>query len=98
MLSLPVKLLCFRNAVLGAVMGLFLSNLAPAFAAPIVPVPRPNYQPADRVPDTVLYKEIFSLQEKADWRKADRLIDKLDDDVLMGHILFQRYMHPTAYR
>jgi len=95
---LPVKLLCFRNAVLGAVMGLFLSNLAPAFAAPIVPVPRPNYQPADRVPDTVLYKEIFSLQEKADWRKADRLIDKLDDDVLMGHILFQRYMHPTAYR
>jgi soluble lytic murein transglycosylase len=98
MLSLPVKLLCFRNAVLGAVMGLFLSNLAPAFAAPIVPVPRPNYQPADRVPDTVLYKEIFSLQEKADWRKADRLIDKLDDDALMGHILFQRYMHPTAYR
>ncbi|MDC0131544.1 lytic transglycosylase domain-containing protein [Alphaproteobacteria bacterium] len=81
-----------------AIAGVFLTSLAPAFAAPIVPVPRPNYQPADKVPDTVLYEEIFLQQEQANWKQADRLIKKLDDDILMGHILFQRYMHPTAYR
>lgn len=44
------------------------------------------------------YTQIFHLQESGKWNKADRLIAALEDDVLMGHVLFQRYMHPTAYR
>ena len=48
--------------------------------------------------DAALYQEIFDLQEDGRWNEADKLIAALEDDVLMGHVLYQRYMHPTAYR
>lgn len=48
--------------------------------------------------DAALYAQIFDLQEGGDWRAADRLIEQLDDKLLMGHVLYQRLMHPTHYR
>lgn len=48
--------------------------------------------------DVALYREIFAVQEKGDWASADALIAKVRDPVLMGHVQFQRYMHPTAWR
>jgi len=48
--------------------------------------------------DIRLYQRIFELQEDGNWRAADKLIKRLDDDILMGHVLYQRYMHPTKYR
>lgn len=48
--------------------------------------------------DADRYRRIFALQEDGRWSDADRLIKALGDDVLMGHVLYQRYMHPTAYR
>lgn len=48
--------------------------------------------------DRTRYRKIFTIQERGDWRRADRLIKKLDDRVLMGHVLAQRYLHPTKYR
>lgn len=48
--------------------------------------------------DARLYREIFRVQEKAEWHTADRLIRQLHDKVLMGHVLAQRYLHPTGYR
>ncbi len=48
--------------------------------------------------DISLYQQIFTLQEGGNWPKADRLIRKLENDILMGHVLYQRYMHPTKYR
>lgn len=48
--------------------------------------------------DADRYRRIFALQEDGRWSDADRLIKALNDDVLMGHVLYQRYMHPTAYR
>ena len=62
------------------------------------PLPRPQYVRADKLADPVLYKEIFALQENAKWRRADQLIRQVEDPLLMGHVLFQRYMHPTSYR
>ena len=44
------------------------------------------------------YQRIFSVQERGEWRQADRLIAALENDVLMGYVQYQRYMHPTAYR
>lgn len=44
------------------------------------------------------YREIFALQERGKWKAADKLIAKLEDDRLMGHVLEQRFMHPTDYR
>ncbi len=48
--------------------------------------------------DAALYREIFDLQETGRWSAADAKIDALGDDILLGYVQFQRYMHPTAYR
>lgn len=47
--------------------------------------------------DINLYKDIFSLQEKGNWREADPKIEALTDPVLLGYVQFQRLMHPKAY-
>jgi soluble lytic murein transglycosylase-like protein len=48
--------------------------------------------------DARLYREIFALQVEGAWRDADARIGRLSDRILMGHVLAQRYLHPTAYR
>src|SRR3546814_2083927 len=48
--------------------------------------------------DADLYRRIFVLQEDGRWPQADRLIAELSDKRLLGHLLAQRYLHPTAYR
>ena len=59
---------------------------------------------APRVPgvlsdaDKERYRKIFALQENGRWGPADKIIAKLKDRRLMGHVLYDRYMHPTKYR
>ncbi len=48
--------------------------------------------------DAERYRDAFDLQKRGEWRAADRLIAALDDDLLRGHLLAQRYLHPTHYR
>ncbi|MGD1877985.1 MAG: lytic transglycosylase domain-containing protein [Kiloniellaceae bacterium] len=48
--------------------------------------------------DAELYRQIFAVQDAGRWAEADRLIAGLSDRRLMGHLLAQRYLHPTAYR
>jgi len=48
--------------------------------------------------DAGLYRQIFDVQVDGDWKAADALIGRLDDPLLMGHVLAQRYLHPTKYR
>ena len=48
--------------------------------------------------DIALYREVFRLQQKGDWRSADQKIRRISDPVLMGYVQYQRYMHPTKYR
>ena len=50
------------------------------------------------IADAERYNEIFALQEKGLWAAADRRIRRLDDKLLLGHVLAQRYLHPTHYR
>ncbi len=45
-----------------------------------------------------LYKEIFDLQHKGKMSDADAKIDQLNNSILMGHVLANRYLHPTAYK
>ncbi len=63
----------------------------PAQAAPSAKKPLSNRA-------ALLYREIFDLQEDGAWKAADALLVRLGDDTLLGHVQFQRYMHPTAYR
>ncbi len=68
-------------------------------AVPAVPELGRNGLPqvlSDR--DVGLYREIFALQTAGDWRAADRRMARLSDRRLLGHLLAQRYLHPTAYR
>jgi len=48
--------------------------------------------------DAVLYRQIFELQSAGRWSGANRLIRRLGDGTLLGHVRFQRLMHPTEYR
>ena len=48
--------------------------------------------------DAALYHRIFTHQRKGDWRRANRLIKKLTNRMLLGHVQAQRYLHPTRYR
>jgi soluble lytic murein transglycosylase len=57
------------------------------------PLPRPL-----AFGDIVRYRQIFALQHEAKWAEADRLAAGLDDGLLLGHVLAERYTHPTAYR
>ena len=48
--------------------------------------------------DSRRYANIFSFQDRGRWRQADREIKKLSDRILMGHVMAERYLHPTRYR
>ncbi len=48
--------------------------------------------------DIERYRQIFSLQQESNWKEADKLINALDNDILLGRVLAQRYLHPTGWR
>ena len=48
--------------------------------------------------DIKRYQQIFDVQERGDWKTADRLVKQLADPLLLGHVLAQRYLHPNRYR
>ncbi|MEM9421598.1 MAG: lytic transglycosylase domain-containing protein [Pseudomonadota bacterium] len=48
--------------------------------------------------DVKRYKAIFRAQERGAWKTADAQIRALENKILLGYVLEQRYMHPTAYR
>ncbi|MBK6896782.1 MAG: lytic transglycosylase domain-containing protein [Alphaproteobacteria bacterium] len=48
--------------------------------------------------NAILYKEIFRLQSYGNMKEADAKIARLTDKRLYSDVLFQRYMHPTAYK
>jgi len=50
------------------------------------------------ISDTINYQKIFEFQEECNWKKANRHILLLNDKILMGHVLSQRYLHPRCYR
>lgn len=91
---------------LGIVAWLAASVACPAGAMP--PTAADIVRPPDPAPDDggtlVLdavdlahYRRIFRAQADADWAIADRHIAALHDPILLGHVLAQRYLHPTGY-
>ncbi|MCU0839734.1 MAG: hypothetical protein MUE49_13590, partial [Rhodospirillales bacterium] len=48
--------------------------------------------------DEALYRRMFSLGAAADWSAVDSLIGRLDDPLLLGHVLAQRYLSASGYR
>jgi len=48
--------------------------------------------------DIKRYQTIFAVQADGAWAEADELIAQLENEILLGHVLAQRYLHPTHYR
>ena len=48
--------------------------------------------------DAKRYRKIFALQEKGDLAAAAKIIARLDSQLLIGHVLAQKYLHPIAHR
>ena len=48
--------------------------------------------------DAARYRIVFELQKNGEWKDADKIIKRITDRALMGHVLAQRYLHPTKYR
>ncbi len=103
----------FRHLYLTALISAALAAAAPAHAQTPVPRPVETALagpasltiPGVGVVDGVLsaadverYQRIFAFQEDGRWKQADSLIARLDDRRLLGHVLAQRYLHPTKYR
>ncbi len=50
------------------------------------------------VRDADRYRQVFALQKEGHWKEADAGIKAVQDPLLLGHVRFQRLMHPTLYR
>jgi soluble lytic murein transglycosylase len=48
-------------------------------------------------PDITRYERIFALQQTAHWQDADREIARLDDKLLLGSVLGQRYRNNSYH-
>ncbi len=48
--------------------------------------------------DVAQYKRLLELQKTGNMKQAIREMNRLKDPLLRGHVLAQRYLHPTAWR
>ena len=48
--------------------------------------------------DVVNYKRLLELQKVGNMKRAIREMGQVKDPILKGHLLAQRYLHPTAWR
>tara|TARA_B100000686_G_scaffold111963_1_gene119458 strand:- start:646 stop:2346 length:1701 start_codon:yes stop_codon:yes gene_type:complete len=48
--------------------------------------------------DIKKYKDIFAIQKDGKWGEAEKIINTLENKILMGHVKYQKLMHPTKYR
>lgn len=62
-----------------------------------VPLAKRALNPVLSKQDAALYKRAFAAQDKGDIQAADDALGRISNSLLLGHILYQRYMHPSAY-
>lgn len=48
--------------------------------------------------DRALYQRIFTAQSKGDWARANALLKRLENRILVGHVLYDRYINSADYR
>lgn len=61
---------------------------------------RPIYRPAQTTKplsrrSASLYKEVYNLQHQQKWEEADRILERIDNTILFGHVYAQRLYHPA---
>jgi soluble lytic murein transglycosylase len=91
--SLAFALVCLVVAT--ALAAFWVQNEAPLsrqFRKSMTAAPLP--EPTLSATDHLTYRKIFELQEKGEWKTANRKIAQLNDPLLMGYVKAQRYLHP----
>ena len=90
---------CAGVMLAASILVLLCSMRAGSYAAsiPVSPTSTPPISVLSQS-DAILYREIFALQQAGDIKAAARKIQALQNDLLMGHVLSQKYLHPTAWR
>ncbi len=78
-----------RGMALLASLIMLLLLAAPAKAT--MPTPLSDF-------DVAQYTRLFELQQQGNMKQATREMGRLQDPLLKGHLLSQRYLHPTAWR
>ncbi|MDC0651848.1 lytic transglycosylase domain-containing protein [Alphaproteobacteria bacterium] len=48
--------------------------------------------------DIKIYKSIFSLQKDGQWVEAKKLKRKINNDILIGYLEYDKLMHPNKYK
>ena len=48
--------------------------------------------------DIERYRKIIKYQDACKWKLANKHILELKNEILMGHVLAQRYLHPRCYK
>ena len=82
-----------QTRLLRITLPVILLLILPAIATADAILPKPL-----SAADIDRYQQIFALQQDKKWKQADKVIKTLDNDVLMGRVLSQRYLHPTGWR
>ena len=67
--------------------------LVPAGAATAITAPKPLGEF-----DVALYSRLIALQKDGNMKQAIREMGRIEDPLLTGYLLAQRYLHPTAWR
>ena len=78
-----------RGMALLASLIMLLLLAAPAKAT--LPTPLSDF-------DVAQYTRLFELQQQGNMKQATREMGRLQDPLLKGHLLSQRYLHPNAWR
>ena len=47
--------------------------------------------------DENLYRRIFELQTEGKFKDAEQLLQKIENNILIGRIKAQKFLHPTGY-
>ena len=47
--------------------------------------------------DEKLYRKVFELQTEGEFKEADKLVKKIENDILIGRVKAQKFLHPTGY-
>ena len=73
------------------IVGLWLMVAAGAATATTLPKPLGEF-------DVALYSRLIALQKDGNMKQAIREMGRIENPLLTGHLLAQRYLHPTAWR
>ena len=87
------KIKVFSQILLIIITAIIWTSYTPAYSAVFGKI-----KPILSLKDVNLYKDIFKIQRKGNWKLAKALTKKLNNRILIGYVLSQRFLHPTRYR